>query len=126
MTKLLNMRVIPRLSVRRRQIQHPVDGEYPCTDPADAGTVLAHGSTTLPATRYRVFRQIDGVNPIPVYIDTVTANHAGQPGATMVKVYVIAANDARPGQEERHSANFGAVNRIAKTGAPTGSRLWNK
>jgi hypothetical protein len=25
------------LAVRRRQIQHSADGEYPCTDPANAG-----------------------------------------------------------------------------------------
>jgi hypothetical protein len=74
-------------------------------DPADglaltagpAGTVLAHWSTASRATRYRVFKQIDGVDAIPVNINTVTDSDAtltGQPSGKTLKIYVIAANDA--------------------------------
>ena len=62
-----------------------------------AGTVLAHWSNASRATRYRVFKQIDGVDPVPVNIATVTDSDAtltGQPSGKMAKIYVIAANDA--------------------------------
>jgi hypothetical protein len=62
-----------------------------------AGTVLAHWSNASRASRYRVFKQIDGVDAIPVNIATVTDSDAtltGQPSGKTLKVYVIAANDA--------------------------------
>ena len=62
-----------------------------------AGTVLAHWSNASRATRYRVFKQIDGVDTIPVNINTVTdsdATLAGQPSGKTLKIYIIAANDA--------------------------------
>jgi hypothetical protein len=53
---------------------------------------------TPPAPRdYRVFKQIDGVDAIPVNITTVTDSDAtlpAQPSGKTLKVYVIAANDA--------------------------------
>ena len=62
-----------------------------------AGTVLAHWSNSSRATRYRVFKQIDGVDAVPVNINTVTDSDAtltAQPSGKTLKVYVIAANDA--------------------------------
>jgi hypothetical protein len=62
-----------------------------------AGTVLAHWSNASRATRYRVFKQIDGVDAIPVNIVTVNDSDAtltGQPGGKTLKIYIIAANDA--------------------------------
>ena len=62
-----------------------------------AGTVLAHWSNASRATRYRVFKQIDGVDAIPVNIATVTDSDAtltGQPSGKTLKIYIIAANDA--------------------------------
>jgi len=62
-----------------------------------AGTVLAHWSNSSRATRYRVFKQIDGVDAIPVNVNTVTDSDAtltAQPSGKTLKVYVIAANDA--------------------------------
>jgi hypothetical protein len=61
------------------------------------GTVLAHWSNASRATRYRVFKQIDGVDAVPVNIATVTDSDAtltAQPGGKTLKVYIIAANDA--------------------------------
>jgi hypothetical protein len=62
-----------------------------------AGTVLAHWSNPSRATRFRVYKQIDGVDPIPVNITTVTecdATLTGQPSGKLLKIFVIAANDA--------------------------------
>jgi hypothetical protein len=62
-----------------------------------AGTVLAHWSNSSRATRYRVFKQIDGVDTIPINVTTVTDSDAtltDQPSGKTLKVYVIAANDA--------------------------------
>jgi hypothetical protein len=62
-----------------------------------AGTVLAYWSNASRATRYRVFKQIDGVDAIPVNVNTVTDSDAtltAQPSGKTLKVYVIAANDA--------------------------------
>ncbi len=62
-----------------------------------AGTVLSHWSNASRATRYRVYKQIDGVDPIPINIVTVTeadATLTGQPSGMLLKIFVIAANDA--------------------------------
>jgi hypothetical protein len=58
-----------------------------------AGTVLAHWSNSSRASRYRVFKQIDGVDAIPVNVNTVTDSDAtltGQPSGKTLKAYVIA------------------------------------
>jgi hypothetical protein len=47
-----------------------VDGLVLTAGPA--GTVLAHWSDPSRATRFRVYKQIDGVDPIPLNITTVT------------------------------------------------------
>ena len=76
-----------------------VDGLVLTAGPA--GTVLAHWSNASRATRYRVFKQIDGVDAIPININTVTDSDAtltGQPSGKTLKVYVIAANDAGQAQ----------------------------
>jgi hypothetical protein len=62
-----------------------------------AGTVLAHWSNPSRATRFRVYKQIDGVDPIPINITTVSeadATLTGQPSGKLLKIYIIAANDA--------------------------------
>ncbi len=59
--------------------------------------MLAHWSSAARATRYRVYKQVDGVDAIPVNITTVNASDAtltGQPSGKTLKVYIIAANDA--------------------------------
>jgi hypothetical protein len=66
-----------------------------------AGTVLAHWSNSSRATRYRVFEQIDGVDPISVNIVTVSDSDAtltAQPSGKTLKIYIIAANDAGQAQ----------------------------
>ena len=66
-----------------------------------AGNVSAHWSTASRATRYRVFQQIDGVDPIPVNLTTTgesDANLPGLPSGKTVKVYIVAANDAGQAQ----------------------------
>jgi hypothetical protein len=74
-------------------------------DPADglaltagtAGTVLGHWSNSARATRYRVFQQIEGVDPAPVNVVTVSDSNAtltGLPSGKTVKIYVIAADAA--------------------------------
>src|ERR1035437_3262717 len=72
-----------------------VDGLVLTAGPA--GIVVLHWNTPPRATRYRVFKQIDGVDAIPVNINTVTDSDAtltAQPSGKTLKVYVIAANDA--------------------------------
>ncbi len=72
-----------------------VDGLVLVAGPA--GTVLIHWSNPSRATRFRVYKQIDGVDPIPVNITTVTecdATLTGQPSGKLLKIYVVAANDA--------------------------------
>jgi len=72
-----------------------VDGLVLVAGPA--GTVLAHWSNPSRATRFRVYKQIDGVDPIPINITTVTeadATLTGQPSGRLLKIFVIAANDA--------------------------------
>ena len=72
-----------------------VDGLVLTAGPA--GTVLAHWSNASRATRYRVFKQVDGVDAIPVNINTVTDSDAtltGQPSGKTLKIYLIAANEA--------------------------------
>jgi hypothetical protein len=72
-----------------------VDGLVLTAGPA--GIVVLHWSTPPRATRYRVFKQIDGVDPMPVNISTVSDSDAtltGQPSGKTLKIYVIAANDA--------------------------------
>jgi hypothetical protein len=62
-----------------------------------AGTVQAHWSDASRATRYRVFKQVVGVDPIPVNIVTVNdadATLTAQPSGQQLKVYIVAANDA--------------------------------
>lgn len=62
-----------------------------------AGTVLAHWSSAARATRYRVFQQIDGVDAIPVNVLTTGESDAtltGLPTGKLVKIYIVAANDA--------------------------------
>jgi hypothetical protein len=62
-----------------------------------AGTVLAHWSDSARATRYRVFQQVDGVDPIPVNVITTSESNAtlpGLPSGKTVKIYIIAADDA--------------------------------
>ena len=59
--------------------------------------MLAYWSNSSRATRYRVFKQIDGVDAIPVNVNTVTDSDAtltAQPSGKTLKIYVIAANDA--------------------------------
>ena len=66
-----------------------------------AGTVLAHWSSASRATRYRVFKQVDGVDDIPVNILTTGESDAtltGLPSGKTVKIYIIAANDAGQAQ----------------------------
>jgi hypothetical protein len=95
------------VSTPSRSSFHPGATNLP--DPADglvltagpAGTVLAHWSTASRATRYRVFKQIDGVDAIPVNISTVSDSDAtltGQPSGKTLKIYIIAANDAGQAQ----------------------------
>ena len=72
-----------------------VDGLVLTAGPA--GTVLAHWSDPSRATRFRVYKQIDGVDPIPLNITTVTEADTpltGQPSGKTLKIYIIAANDA--------------------------------
>jgi hypothetical protein len=72
-----------------------VDGLVLTAGPA--GIVVLHWNTPPRATRYRVFKQIDGVDAVPVNITTVTDSDAtltAQPSGKTLKVYVIAANDA--------------------------------
>jgi hypothetical protein len=62
-----------------------------------AGTVLAHWSNASRATRYRVYKQVEDVDPIPVNLTTVSDSDAtltGQPSGKTLKLYIIAANDA--------------------------------
>ena len=62
-----------------------------------AGTVLSHWSSASRATRYRVFQQIDGVDAAPVNVLTTSESDAtltGLPTGKLVKIYIIAANDA--------------------------------
>jgi len=62
-----------------------------------AGTVLAHWSSASRATRYRVFQQIDGVDPMPVNNLTTSESDAtltALPSGKTLKIYIIAANDA--------------------------------
>lgn len=61
------------------------------------GTVLAHWNNAARATRYRVFKQVDGVNAIPVNVATMSEPEttlAGLPSGKTVKIFIIAANDA--------------------------------
>jgi len=72
-----------------------VDGLVLTAGPA--GIVVLHWNNASRATRYRVFKQIDGVDTIPVNITTVTDSDAtltGQPSGKTLKIYIIAANDA--------------------------------
>jgi hypothetical protein len=72
-----------------------VDGLVLTAGPA--GIVVLHWSTPPRATRYRVFKQIDGVDAIPVNINTVTDSDAtltDQPSGKTLKIFIIAANDA--------------------------------
>jgi hypothetical protein len=72
-----------------------VDGLVLTAGPA--GIVVLHWNTPPRATRYRVFKQIDGVDAVPVNVNTVTDSDAtltAQPSGKTLKVYVIAANDA--------------------------------
>ena len=72
-----------------------VDGLVLTAGPA--GIVVLHWNTPPRATRYRVFKQIDGVDAVPVNLNTVTDSDAtltAQPSGKTLKVYVIAANDA--------------------------------
>ncbi len=62
-----------------------------------AGIVVLHWNTPPRATRYRVFKQIDGVDAIPVNITTVSDSATtltGLPSGKTVKIFIIAANDA--------------------------------
>lgn len=62
-----------------------------------AGTVLADWSDAARATRYRVFKQVDGVDASPVNVATVTDSDAtltGLPSGKTVKIYIVSANDA--------------------------------
>ena len=56
--------------------------------------MLAHWSNSSRATRYRVFKQIDGVDAVPVTVTDSDATLTAQPSGKTFKVYVIAANDA--------------------------------
>ena len=72
-----------------------VNGQVLTAGPA--GTVLAHWSSASRATRYRVFQQIDGVDAMPVNNITTSESDAtltGLPSGKLVKIYIIAANDA--------------------------------
>ena len=72
-----------------------VDGLVLVAGPS--GTVLIHWSNPSRATRSRVYKQIEGVDPIPENIVTVTecdATLTGEPSGKTLKVYVVAANDA--------------------------------
>ncbi len=72
-----------------------VDGLVLTAGPA--GTVILHWNTPPRAARFRVFKQIDGVDPMPVNINTVSDSDAtltAQPSGKTLKIYVIAANDA--------------------------------
>jgi hypothetical protein len=62
-----------------------------------AGTVLADWSDTSRATRYRVFKQIVGVDNAFVFVMNVTDSDctlSGLPSGSTVRVRIIAANDA--------------------------------
>ena len=62
-----------------------------------AGVVLADWSDASRATRYRVFKQVVGVDANPVAAATVTDSDytfTGLPAGKSVKVYIVAANDA--------------------------------
>ncbi len=62
-----------------------------------AGVVLADWSDASRATRYRVFKQVAGVDTDFVFVTTVTDSDytfTGLPGTKTVKVQIIAANDA--------------------------------
>jgi hypothetical protein len=66
-----------------------------------AGTVLGHWSSASRASRYRVFQQIDGVDPMPVNVLTTSESDAtlpGLPSGKTVKIFIIAANDAGQAQ----------------------------
>jgi hypothetical protein len=72
-----------------------------CLVAGPAGTVLAHWSSASRATRYRVFQQIDGVDAMPVNVLTTSESDAtltGLPSGKLVKIYIIAANDAGQAQ----------------------------
>jgi hypothetical protein len=62
-----------------------------------AGTVLADWSDASRATRYRVFKQVEGVDAKPVQVATVNDSDCtltDLPSGKTVKVEIIAANDA--------------------------------
>jgi hypothetical protein len=72
-----------------------VDGLMLTAGPA--GIVVLHWNTPSRATRFRVFKQIDGVDAIPINITTVSdadATLTSQPSGKTLKIYIIAANDA--------------------------------
>ncbi len=66
-----------------------------------AGTVLAHWNNSPRATRYRVYQQVDGVDLIPVNSLTTSESNAtltGLPSGKLVKIYIVAADDAGQAQ----------------------------
>jgi hypothetical protein len=66
-----------------------------------AGTVLADWSDTSRATRYRVFKQIVGVDAAFVFVGNVTDSDytfTGLPSGATVNIRIVAANDAGEAQ----------------------------
>jgi len=82
------------------------------TEPA-AGTVLAHWSNSSRATRYRVFKQIDGVDAIPVNLKHRHRQRRHADGAAQrqdVESLCHRRQRRRPSRAERHGDNRRAVN----------------